>query len=258
MVDTYRQITATAPDELTVWLDLLHLPGSDPVVAVDATYLGDPGEARSLLAPLDHLPQPLSDSRRVRSVADLGSITADPTDPSAGLSRAELLTTLDDAAVTTLLAGPIAPLLSVQVRHLGGALARPSDSPHGPLAEPYLLYLFGIPADPAKAEAVTAKQREMADALPISGRKPFTFLNPDETVADAFTPDVLARLRDIKYRTDPHNVMRSNFPVNTSAGNASRRRALPDDSDPGLLHRGPDGGEPRHDRPRALSEGGSP
>ncbi|MDO3703210.1 FAD-binding oxidoreductase [Micromonospora sp. C28SCA-DRY-2] len=211
--DAYRRITATAPDTLTVWLDLLHFPGGAPMVAVDVTYLGDPAEARDLLGPLDRLPAPLSDSRRPMSVAELGSITAEPTDPSAGLSRAELLTTLDDDAVRTLLNDPIEPLLSVQLRHLDGALARPSDTPHGPLGEPYALYLFGLPTDPARAEAVTAKQRALADALPTSGRKPFTFLNPSESVADAFTPDVVARLRDVKRRHDPHHVFRANIPV---------------------------------------------
>ncbi|MET7462463.1 FAD-binding oxidoreductase [Nonomuraea sp. NPDC005501] len=213
VIDAYRRITAAAPDTLTAWLDLLHFPGSAPMVAVDATYIGDESEARDLLAPLDGLPQPLSDSRRVMSVAELGSITAEPTDPGAGSSRGELLTDLDDTAVKTLLAEPIAPLLSVQIRHLGGALAGPSDSPHGPLAEPYALYLFGIPADPATAAAVTARQRGLAGSLPVSGRKPYTFLNPGETAADAFTPAALARLRGVKRHHDPHNVFRSNFPV---------------------------------------------
>ncbi|GAA3193821.1 FAD-binding oxidoreductase [Nonomuraea roseoviolacea] len=213
VMDAYRRITATAPDELTVWLDLLHFPGAAPMVAVDATYLGDPDEARDLLAPLDGLAAPLSDSRGVMSPAELGSITAEPTDPGAGLSRAELLTELDDAAAKALLADPIAPLLSVQIRHLGGALARPSDSPPGALAEPYVLYLFGIPADPATAEAVTARQRDIAGALPVSGRKPYTFLNPGESAADAFTPEALARLRTVKRAHDPRNVFRANFPV---------------------------------------------
>lgn len=152
VMDAYRTITATAPDELTVWLDLLHFPGAEPMVAVDATYLGDPDEARELLSPLDRLPSPLSDSRQPMSVAELGAITAEPTEPSAGLSHTELLTVLDDRAVRTLLDDPIEPLLSAQLRHLGGALARPSDSPHGPLTEPYALYMFGLPTDPARAE----------------------------------------------------------------------------------------------------------
>lgn len=210
VVDAYRRITATAPDELTVWLDLLHFPGAAPMVAVDATYLGDADEARDLLAPLNQLPSPLSDGRKVITVDELGAITGEPTEPGAGISRAELLTDLDDAAVKALLAEPIAPLLTVQVRHLGGAFARISDSPHGALSEPYALYMFGIPADPA---ALVARQRLLAEALPVSGRKPFTFLGVDEGVGDAFSPEVVGRLREIKRRHDPDNVFRSNFPV---------------------------------------------
>ncbi|NEA28420.1 FAD-binding oxidoreductase, partial [Actinomadura bangladeshensis] len=213
VMDAYRQITAEAPEELTVWLDLLHFPGADPMVALDATYLGDAGRARDLLAPLDRLPRPLSDSRGTMAVSELGRITAEPTDPGPGLSRAELLTGLDDTAAKALLAEPIAPLLSVQVRHLGGAFARPSDGPHGPLTEPHALYMFGIPSDPATARAVTARQRALAEALPVSGRKPFTFLNPEETAADAFAPAALDRLRRIKQEHDPHNTFRSNVPV---------------------------------------------
>lgn len=208
VVDAYRRITATAPDELTTWLDLLHFPGAAPMVAVDATYLGDADEARDLLAPLDRLPSPLSDGRKVMAVDELGAITGEPTEPSAGISRAELLTELDDTAVKALLAEPIAPLLTVQVRHLGGAFARASDSPHGALAEPYALYMFGIPG-----AGVAARQRLLAEALPVSGRKPFTFLGVDEGVGDAFSPAVAGRLREIKRRHDPDNVFRSNFPV---------------------------------------------
>ncbi|TDB87422.1 FAD-binding oxidoreductase [Actinomadura sp. KC216] len=212
-LDAFRQITATAPEALTVWLGLLHFPGAAPMVSVDATYLGGEDEARDLLAPLDRLPRPLSDGRATMTVAELGAITAEPTDPSPGLSRAELLTGLDDAAADSLLAEPIAPLLIAQIRHLGGAFARPSDSPHGPLTEPYALYLYGIPTDPATATAIEAKQRALAGALPATGRKPLVFLNPGETAADAFAPAALNRLRGIKRDRDPRNLFRSNFPL---------------------------------------------
>jgi hypothetical protein len=215
VMEAFRRITATAPDDLTVWLDLLHFPGSDPMIAVDAAYLGQAAAARDLLSPLDRLPRPLSDSRRTMTVAELGTITAEPTDPGAGSARAELLTGLDDTAAKSLLADPIAPLLSVQIRHLGGAFAGPSDSPHGPLAEPYALYLFGVPADPARVEAITARQRELAGALPVSGRKPFTFLSPGETPADAFPPAALHRLRDLERRHNPRATFRANFPISS-------------------------------------------
>jgi hypothetical protein len=213
VMDAYRQMTAAAPDDLTVWLDLLHFPGSDPVIAVDTAYLGQAAAARDLLSPLDRLPRPLTDSRRTMTVAELGTITAEPTDPSAGSSRAELLTRLDDTAAKTLLADPIAPLMSVQIRHLGGAFTRPSDSPHGPITEPYALYLFGVPADPATTAAITAKQRALTGALPVSGRKPFSFLSPGESVADAFPPAALRHLRDLERHHNPRNTFRANFPI---------------------------------------------
>lgn len=215
VLGAYQEVTASAPDALTAWFDLLNFPGGAPAVAVDVTYLGDPAEGRDLLRPLEELGATLSDGRGPLPVAGLGSITAEPTEPGAGLSRGELLTALDDRAAKALLTEPIDPLLSVQIRHLGGALSLPSDSPHGPLAEPYALYLFGVPTSPESAAAVRERQRELVrDLTPsISGRKPYTYLTPGETVAEAFAPDVLTRLRDIKHRMDPHHTIRSNYPV---------------------------------------------
>jgi FAD/FMN-containing dehydrogenase len=205
VADVFREVTAGAPDELTLWFSLAHLPGAEPVVAVDSTFLGDADTARKLLSGFDTLPAPVADTRRTMDVSELAGITGDPTDPGPGLSRGELLTTVDDA-LDTLLAEPVAPLMAVQVRHLGGALARPSDSPHGALTEPYLAYLFGIPSP-----EVADRQRALAGALPTSGRKPVTFLSPGESLADALAPDVIARLRGIKARHDPRGRFRPNF-----------------------------------------------
>lgn len=213
VANAYRRITAAAPKELTVWLELLHFPGTDPMVAIDSTFLGTEPDARELMAELDRLPEPLSDTRRTMTVAELGSITAEPTDPSPGQSRAELLTYLDDTVLSALLNEPIAPLMMVQIRHLGGALAQPSDSPHGPLTEPYALYLFGVPSDPASAEAISTKQQTLANTLPLSGRKPLTFLNPTESMSDALPAASVERLRRIKSDRDPARIFRGNFSV---------------------------------------------
>ncbi|MFD0581294.1 FAD-binding oxidoreductase [Dactylosporangium darangshiense] len=130
VLDAFRRITATAPPQLSAWFAVAKFPGGEPVVVVDVAHLGAQDEARELLAPLP--PGARADTRRVMSVAEVGSITADPTDPSPGQSRAELLTVLDDTAAKTLLADPVAPMLAIQVRHLGGALAGPAHGPHGP------------------------------------------------------------------------------------------------------------------------------
>lgn len=206
----FAEVTRSAPDELTLWLELMSFPGADPVVAIDLTFLGPESAGRELLAAFDALPAPLSDSRAMLSVAELGAITAEPTDPSAGLSRAELLTGFDEEAITALLAEPIAPLLGVQIRHLGGALGQESDSPHGRLAEPYGVYLLGSPAL-AGATAIIDRQQCLVDALPTSGRKPVSMLRPNESLADALPEQSLQRLRRIKQERDPQGVFRANF-----------------------------------------------
>ena len=211
VAEVFRSLTTTAPDILNLWLELLSFPGADPLVAIDSTYLGTEAEARGLMRATEALPTPLSDTRAPMSVADLGTITAEPTDPVPGSSRAELLTTLDDAALDALLKAPIDPLLSVQVRHLGGALARPTDNPHGALSEPFSVYMFGLPVTEEAAESITKKQADLARALPTTGRKPVTFLNPSESLADALPESSLTRLRRLKEERDPAGTFRGNF-----------------------------------------------
>ncbi|WBB58108.1 FAD-binding oxidoreductase [Streptomyces sp. WMMC500] len=222
VLDAYRTVTAAAPDELTVWAGLLNFPGAEPVVAVHATYLGEgAGDAGAeSLRPFDAIEGRMDDNRAVLPLSELGTIIDEPTDPSPGSGRAELLTAVDDTVIDALLAEPIAPLIGVQFRQLGGALSRPSDSPHGALAEPYLLYLFGVPFSPEVAAAIPARRDALVKALGpyVTGRKPFTYLGAGESPAAAFGAESLARLRAVKRDRDPQGVFRSNFPVGEDTG----------------------------------------
>lgn len=209
---TYLDLTESAPIELTAWLELLHFPGAEPVVALDVTHLGSEAEARELLAALRPLPRPLTDTLRMMNVDELGSITAEPTDPSPGISRGELVTSLE-GCVDVLTSSAIDPLMSVQVRHLGGAFTRASDSPHGSLHEQGAVYMFGSPVDAERIPAIRSKAEQIAQALPTSGRKPFTFLAPGESARAAFDPATVLRLAAIKQKWDPDGVFRANFSV---------------------------------------------
>lgn len=207
----YRRMTEHAPRELTLWLEMLQFPGSEPMVAIDSTYLGPAADGARLMAEIDRLPRPLVDTRGPISVAELGSITAEPTEPGAGVSRGELLTHLEEDTLAPLLDEPLSPVVLAQIRHLGGAFAQPSDGPLGPLTEPYALYLFGAPSDTASAGAIAARQADLVARLPVSGRKPVSFLNPTERLADALPATSIERLRRIKAQRDPGRVIRSNF-----------------------------------------------
>ncbi|MFI6041751.1 FAD-binding oxidoreductase [Nocardia sp. NPDC051321] len=212
--DLFTELTTDAPPELSVWLQRYQIPGLAPTVALDFAYLGDPSEGRELTRSLDTIDGVLADTRGALTPAEIGKITAEPTDPSPSLSRGELLSDLGDAVVKTLIDAPTAPLLNIQIRGLGGALAqtRPGDGARGAVSEPYALYLLGLP-DPGNA--VRARFGQIIDALGphTTGAKPYTFLAPGESAAAAFDPETLARLRNIKQDRDPHGVIRANFPV---------------------------------------------
>ncbi|MEV6034722.1 FAD-dependent oxidoreductase [Nonomuraea sp. NPDC052116] len=212
--DAFRRITADAPRELSVWINrMAPPPPAPPLVTVDVTYLGGDAEAKALLTAFDEIGGSLSDSRGSMDIADLGTIAAEPVEPSPMLARTELLT---DLPVRALAEAELAPLLNLQVRHLGGALAEadPAGGAGGALAEPYMLYLLGLRL-PHLADAVRARQAALVEALgeAVSGRKPYTFLAPADDAAQAFPADTLARLREIKRRRDPYGVFRANFPV---------------------------------------------
>ncbi|MEU7893432.1 FAD-dependent oxidoreductase [Nonomuraea sp. NPDC049152] len=214
--EAFRELTANAPRELSVWINRFQFPGGPPMVALDLTYLGEASEGAALLTRLDKIDGAISDSRGVVAAADLGGIAAEPVDPSPARSSAELLTGLDDLAVEILSTERIDPLMNVQIRHLGGALAEPGPGTGagGAAAEPYLLYMLGLGL-PHLIEGVTAKQAQLVGELDayVSGRKPYTFLAPGERAAAAFPEETLSRLRAIKQARDPRNVIRANFPV---------------------------------------------
>ncbi|MEO3807002.1 FAD-binding protein [Nonomuraea sp. B1E8] len=214
--DAFLEITAEAPRELSVWINRLQPPGAPPMVTLDLAYLGEAAQGEELLARIDKIEGAIADSRGVVPVADLGDITAEPTDPAPSITRAELLTGLDADAVDLLLAKPVEPLVNVQIRHLGGALSEPGAGAgaSGAVAEPYLLGLLGLGL-PHAAEATRAKQAEIVAGMKpyISGRKPYTVLSPGDTAAKSFSGSALARLREIKRARDPHNVFRANYPV---------------------------------------------
>ncbi|WP_105567208.1 FAD-binding oxidoreductase [Microbacterium halophytorum] len=208
VVDAFRAITADAPRELTAWLQLLQFPGAEPMIAIDATHLGDAAAGRALLRDAELVGGRIADTFAPLSTADVGSITGEPADPAPGRSRAALLTAFDADVFAT---HPTDPLLTVQVRHLGGAFADPTDNPHGPLVEPFAAYLFGVPATPEVDEAIRARQTSLLDALSTSGRAPISFLSPSESLADALPPASLERLRRLKAERDPDDLIRGNF-----------------------------------------------
>ncbi len=229
VLSTFAEVTETAPEELSVWALLFRFPDVDLVpepvrggsfVIIDATYLGDTAEGERLLEPFRDLGPRFLDTFGIVPVGMLDTIAAEPTDPIPAIEGGFMLSSFDEDVVQTLLelAGPGVEtnVSAVQVRHLGGALARPSTGQGaiGAMAAPYSLLAAGLALAPELAPAVVADVRTFDAAMwPFrADRSYFNLLNGTDPT-DAFDSETLERLNDIKRRRDPRGVIRSNRPL---------------------------------------------
>jgi hypothetical protein len=229
VLTVFRRITGTAPESLTLWAHLLRFPPFPEIpeplrggsfVSVDVAHLGSAEEAEALLAPLRALPALRTDSLGTVPLAELGGICAEPVDPMPIMEMSGLLRDVDDVAIDRLLAvagGAQSPLLVVQIRHLGGALARGNedDGPAGAIEDPYHLFCLGVPVSPEVTAAVTSSFGAIREALAehLTGRRTFNFLADNDDPTSALSQSALTRLAAVKQAVDPDARFRSNRPV---------------------------------------------
>jgi hypothetical protein len=228
VLHAWREWTGTVPDEVTSLAHLLRLPPlpelPEPLrgrafVMVEAACLGDAGTGAELTGPLRRL-GPELDTFAMIPASALGQLNMDPPQPTPSQGDGAFLASFPAAAIDALVAvaGPDAdtPPASVEVRHLGGALARPAP---GGGAQPsidagYLLFAAAAPtpdlAGPARAQAQAVK-----DAL-APWHTSYDYYNFAETPAAAsavLPPASYRRLQEIKAAYDPDQVIISAHPV---------------------------------------------
>jgi hypothetical protein len=229
ILHAWRGFVDRVPDELASVGRLLHLPPLEVVpesfrgrsfVVVEAAYIGTEAEGRELVAPLRDL-GPEIDTIATMAPPGLAALHMDPHEPVPGLGDGVLVDRLPPDAIDAVvkLAGPGSgsPLLSVELRHLGGAL--PTTSPDhgavGAIEADFLMFAVGVAATPELAAAVDEGLVRVRDALAPwdAGR---TFLNFTERPVDTdelFPPETARRLRELKRRVDPQAVIRTSHPV---------------------------------------------
>lgn len=230
VLHTWAELTRSElPDELTTIGRLLQLPPLEEIpepvrgksfAIVEAIHCGEPAQADEALAPLRAL-GPEMDTLRPTPMPELGNLHMDPDHPVPNAGDGLMLDSLPAEAVDELVrvAGPDAssPLLSVEVRHLGGALGRPRPE-HAALASveaEYALYAVGIAATPELGAACAAHLSVVKEALsPWTARR--MVMNFADTRRDPVTfwgGDAHQRLCSLKQEIDPGDVFRSNHPV---------------------------------------------
>jgi hypothetical protein len=229
VLHAWREWTATAPDEVTSICHILRLPPLPEVpeplrgrafAIVEAACLGDAGTGAELIGPLRRL-GPELDTVAMIPVSALGQLNMDPSQPVPGEGDGAFLADFPAAAIDALAAaaGPDAatPPDSVEVRHLGGALARPA--PAGG-AQPsidasYLLFAAAAVPAPGLAGPVRGRVQAVKDAL-APWHASYDYYNFEEAPAPAsavLPPASARRLQEIKASYDPGQVMISAHPV---------------------------------------------
>ena len=143
------------------------------LVALRGCYCGDPADGRALLdqARAALGPAAVDTFARCRPPA-LATVSMDPVDPSGAASHSELLARAHAATPSTRwssLAGPDSrsPLVMLEVRQLGGALAGPADalSPMAHTEAGFSLNAIGITPTPEQAAAVRAHLGKVAATM---------------------------------------------------------------------------------------------
>ncbi|HEU0335312.1 MAG TPA: FAD-binding oxidoreductase [Gaiellaceae bacterium] len=226
VLKAWRAWTDTVPEEMTSVGRLLQLPPipdiPEPVrgksfVVVQTIYAGDEEEGAKLVAPLREL-GPVLDTIATIPLPALSHLHMDPEQPVPAAGDGSMLTDVDDELIDALVERTVgSPLVSVELRHLGGAVAR-AKAEHGALPafySPYLMFGVGITPSPEALEAVEASSAALREAL-APWESEHTYMNFAETSRNArtlFTETSYARLRRIKAKVDPGNLIRSNHPL---------------------------------------------
>ena len=226
VLNAWREWVDTVPDELTSVGRILQLPPLPEIpeplrggsfVVVETIYVGDEAEGEKLIAPFRAL-EPTLDTVATVPMPALGHLHMDPETPVPGAGEGMLLSDFTAEAVDAVVESSVgSSLISVEVRHLGGAIGRPSPQ-HGAVSHfdaDFLLFGVGITPGPEAHAAVLADVERLIGAMAPwdSGSMYLNFSEVDLNQGSRWTEQAFHRLRRIKARYDAGDVIRSNHPV---------------------------------------------
>jgi FAD/FMN-containing dehydrogenase len=220
----YRDLTASLPDELTLFAGLVHAPDGSgaKLAAIVACHAGTVDEGARALAPVKRFGTPAMDAIGPMPYAAVNTIF-DAGFPRGALNywKSNFLAALSDAVIDTMIARFAAapsPMSALLLEHFHGAATRVgvTDTAFPHRTPGFNFLAVGEWVDPAATTANIAWVRETHAAMAPhfgSGRY-VNYLNAEEVgeqsaVAAAFGPN-WKRLGEVKRRYDPQNVFHLN------------------------------------------------
>ncbi|MGC2999446.1 FAD-binding oxidoreductase [Streptomyces sp. G35A] len=229
LLKAWAEWTRTVPEEMCSAFGVLRLPPipqlPEPLrggfwARVAITWTGDPDEGEQLLAPIRAAAPVAVDLVEEMPYTAMDRIYLEPQDPLPARESCLLLRELTPDAIRAFLDEvgpdvPDCPLLVAQIRHMGGALARPARTEDAICARDahHLLETVAVLPSPPVAEAVERATASLHTAMAPYGTGR-TMVNIHGTPGDAadraraWTPEVYDRLRRAKRTYDPHDLLR--------------------------------------------------
>jgi hypothetical protein len=229
VLKTWRDLVPELPDEMTTVGRILNVPPLEEIpepvrgrslVVVEAIYIGDEAEGARMIQPLRDL-GPEMDTMATVPAPALSHLHMDPEHPVPGAGDTRLLADLPHEAIDSLLdvagLGTGSALLSIELRQLGGAIARPAPD-HGAVGSidaPFVMFAVGMTPTPEVKAAVAGDLAKVMDALAgyDAGRAYLNFVEKPVETGRLFPPTVYRRLREVKAQYDPGELFRANHPV---------------------------------------------
>jgi Berberine and berberine like len=168
------------------------------------------------------------DTFRAMPIRELERLHMDPEHPVAGFGDGMLLTDFDERAIDAVVAvagaGSGSPLVSVEVRHLGGALAQkaPGAGALATIDGKFAMFAVGPAMTPELGAAVKANVEIVQAVLAPwdSGRMYLNLAVKRQRGERLFGDATYSRLQAVKAEVDPDDVFRSNHPVYLPAAEA--------------------------------------
>jgi Berberine and berberine like len=235
VLQAWREWLPSLPDEVTSIGRLLQVPPFPHIpeafrgrqlVAVEAAMLTDRDAGAGLLRPLRALRPEIDTFAAVPPLA-LSHLHMDPDGPvPGGVGQHRLLVDLPaeavDALVETAGPGSGSPLHSIELRQLGGAVARPAPGA-GALATldaAFMLFGAGIPDGPSAAAAMEARLGTLFERLRPwdSGRLYANFAKGPADPRAFFPADTYRRLQRVKADVDPDDLFLAIHPIPARVG----------------------------------------
>jgi FAD/FMN-containing dehydrogenase len=228
VLHAWSEWTRSVPDEVTSVGRMLQFPplpqlppflSGKSYVVVEAVFLGSEADGRALTKPLRDL-GPAIDTFEMRPPVGLAELHMDPPEPVPYVSNSILAGELSPKALDEFVAttgpGSGSPLVSVELRHLGGALGR--TAPHhgavSTLPGNFAMFAVGMAMTPEMGQLMQGFADRAAGALaPYAAGRYSNFTEEQGEAARFFGGETWERLRAVKGAYDPGNLFRANHQI---------------------------------------------